>query len=312
MSRRRRLRLVRSLSMAILLALIGFFVSSHLSAPAARPRHVASRGHDSSGRKAAFTPAAQKVDSGAEDLFTVPAVATYLSGQTDNITAAVYNDLTGTTSLYHPGVADDTASIVKVDILATLLSEAQAQDLPLTPDEQELSQDMIEESDDDDAQALWDSEGGATAVGHFDDAAGLTQTTPDAAGYWGLTTTTAADQVQLLKKVAYPNPLLTDSSRNYELDLMTHVDPDQAWGVSSGVEAGATVAIKNGWLPLDSGGWEMNSIGFIDGGGRNYLVAVLTDGNANEAQGIDAIEGLSDLIWKELAPSRTGKHSIHA
>jgi Beta-lactamase enzyme family len=298
--------------MAILLALVGFFVSSQLSTPAARPRHDASGGH-SSGRKAVVTPAAQKVDSGTEDLFTVPAVATYLDGQTDNITAAVYNDLTGTTSLYHPGVADDTASIIKVDILATLLSEAQAQDLALTPEEQELSQEMIEESDDDDAQDLWDSEGGATAVGHFDAAAGLTQTTPDAAGYWGLTTTTAADQVQLLKKVAYPNPLLTDSSRSYELDLMTHVDPDQAWGVSSGVATGATVAIKNGWLPLDSGGWEMNSIGFINGDGRNYLVAVLTDGNANEAQGIDAIEGLSDLIWKQLAPpSRTEKHSTHA
>jgi hypothetical protein len=164
---------------------------------------------------------------------------------------------------------------------------------------------MIEESDDDDAQDLWDAEGGATAVGRFDDAAGLTRTVPDAAGYWGLTTTTAADQVQLLKKVAYPNALLTDTSRRYELDLMTHVDPDQAWGVSSGVATRATVALKNGWLPLDSGGWEMNSIGFIDGDGRNYLVAVLTDENANEAQGIDAIEGLSDLIWKELAPSRT-------
>ena len=130
-------------------------------------------------------------------------------------------------------------------------------------------------------------------------------TTPNEAGYWGLTTTTAADQVQLLKKVAYPNSLLTDASRNYELGLMTNVDPDQAWGVSSGVGAGATIAIKNGWLPLDSGGWQINSIGYIHGDGRDYLVAVLTDGQATEADGIDAIEGLSDLIWKALAPSGT-------
>ena len=194
---------------------------------------------------------------------------------------------------------------MKVDILATLLTQAQAQNQPLSAEQQYLSQEMIEESDDDDAQDLWDAEGGATAVSAFDAQAGLTQTTPDAAGYWGLSTTTAADQVQLLKKVAYPNSLLTDASRNYELDLMTNVDPDQAWGVSSGVGAGATIAIKNGWLPLDSGGWQINSIGYIHGDGRDYLVAVLTDGQATEADGIDAIEGLSDLIWKALAPTAT-------
>lgn len=87
---------------------------------------------------------------------------------------------------------------------------------------------------------------------------------------------------------------------------MTNVDPDQASGVSSGVGAGATIAIKNGWLPLDSGGRQVNSIGAIHGDGRDDVVAVLTDGQATEADGIDAIEGLSDLIWKELAPSGTG------
>ncbi len=85
---------------------------------------------------------------------------------------------------------------------------------------------------------------------------------------------------------------------------MTHVDPDQAWGVSAGVASNATVAIKNGWLPLDPGDWQINSMGWIDGDGRDYIVAVLSDGNATEADGIDSIETLSALIWKELAPVR--------
>jgi hypothetical protein len=238
-------------------------------------------------------------------VFAQPAVAGYLSDKSDDLTAAVYDEATGHTSLYRPGVAEDTASIMKVDILATLLAQAQGQGRALTSDEQELSLEMIEESDDDDAQDLWDEEGGAAAVRMFDTDAGLTETTPDEAGYWGLSTTTAADQVQLLKEVAYPNTVLDSSSRRYELDLMTHVDPDQAWGVSSGVDAGATVAIKNGWLPLDSGGWQINSIGYIDGDGRNYLIAALSNGNSTEAQGIATIEGLSQLIWKELAPTRT-------
>jgi hypothetical protein len=161
---------------------------------------------------------------------------------------------------------------------------------------------MIEESDNDDAQDLWDGEGGATAVGAFDNTAGLTQTDPDGPGYWGLSTTTAADQVQLLRTVAFPNGILTPASQAYELNLMEHVDSAQSWGVSAGVVAGSTVALKNGWLPLDSGGWQVNSIGYIDGDGRDYVIAVLTDDDT-ESDGINFIQGLSGLIWQELAPT---------
>lgn len=238
----------------------------------------------------------------AENLFSLPLAASYLAHANDGLTAAVYDAATGYTSVYRAGVAEDTASIMKVDILATLLAQAQASDTPLSPDQQELAEDMIEESNNDDAQDLWDAEGGAAAVASFNAEAGLTQTTPDAAGYWGLSTTTAADQVQLLKKIAYPNTLLTDASRDYALDLMTNVDPSQAWGVSAGVAGGVTVAIKNGWLPLDAGGWQVNSIGSIDGDGRDYLIAVLTNANSTEQQGIDTIEGLSRIVWKELGP----------
>jgi hypothetical protein len=246
--------------------------------------------------------ATQHVVPGRRDLFTGPTVATYLTDSAENVTAAVYDEVTGHTSLYRPGVAQETASIMKVDILATLLAEHQADGQPLTVLEQGLGGDMIEQSDNDDAQALWDAEGGATAVSRFDAAAGLTQTDPDVAGYWGLSTTTAADQVQLVRQVAYPNDILAPASRSFELNLMAHVQPDQAWGVTAGVAANATVALKNGWDSLDSGGWQVNSIGWVDGDGRDYVIAVLTDG-ATESGGIDAIQGLSQLIWQELAPT---------
>jgi hypothetical protein len=246
--------------------------------------------------------ATQHESPGSGDLFDIPAVAAYLSATTEDVTAAVFDDSTGVTSLYRPGIAQDTASIMKVDILGTLLAQGQADGQPLSPADAPLAVDMIEQSDDDDAQSLWDSEGGATAVAAFDAKAGLTQTDPDAAGYWGLSTTTAADQVQLLRAVAYPNAVLTPASQAYELGLMEHVDADQSWGVSAGVTAGATVALKNGWLPLDAGGWQVNSIGYVDGLGRNYVIAVLTDDDT-EANGIAFIQGLSALIWQALAPS---------
>jgi hypothetical protein len=53
------------------------------------------------------------------------------------------------------------------------------------------------------------------------------------------------------------------------------------------------------------GTWQINSIGWVDGAGRDYLVAVLTDENPDEQYGIDTINTLSGYIWNAMAPSGT-------
>ena len=66
---------------------------------------------------------------------------------------------------------------------------------------------------------------------------------------------------------------------------MENVTPDQRWGVSGGVPAGVTVALKNGWLPLDDANtdWQVNSVGWVSGDGRDYLIAVLQHGQPDRA-----------------------------
>jgi len=161
---------------------------------------------------------------------------------------------------------------------------------------------MIEESDNDDATDLWDEVGGSQAVARFDAFAGLTDTTPNAAGYWGETTTRALDQVRLLEHLVLPNSLLDDAARGYELGLMENVVPYERWGVSAGVPAGVTVALKNGWVPIVDGNWQINSIGYVDGQGRAHIIAVLTNENLTEGYGIATIEGISRIVWSRLAP----------
>jgi beta-lactamase class A len=80
------------------------------------------------------------------------------------------------------------------------------------------------------------------------------------------------------------------------------VTPQQRWGVSGGVPSGVTVALKNGWLPLDSADddWQINSVGWVDGAGRNYLIAVLSTGNRTEQAGINRIDKLSATVWRSL------------
>ncbi|MGD0344682.1 MAG: serine hydrolase [Acidimicrobiales bacterium] len=229
----------------------------------------------------------------------------YLRGRHGDITAALYDLVNHRLYLYRPGITEQTASIVKVDILATLLHEEQATSTPLDADDESLATGMIEESDNDDATDLWNEVGGPSAIARFDSLAGLTDTAPNTEGYWGETMTTALDQIRLLEHVVLPNGLLDAASRAYEVGLMENVIPYDRWGVCAGPPAGVTVALKNGWVPIVGGNWQINSIGYVNGKGRSYLVSVLTNENPTEGYGIATIEGMSRVIWARLArPSK--------
>jgi len=229
----------------------------------------------------------------------IAAIASYVAGRDDNVTVAVEDLTTGQIYQFRPGVVENTASTLKVDILATLLVEAQAAGRSLTPEEQSLAVPMIEESLDSAADALWTRLGPA-AVGAFEREAGMFSTAPAADGVWGTTTTTALDRLAMIRTLVEPNSLLTDASRAYVLDLMENITPSQDWGATGGVPAGVTVALKNGFAVIN--GWQINTTGWVNGAGRNYLIAVLTNGNASEQYGIDTVSAVSSLVWNALGP----------
>ncbi len=235
------------------------------------------------------------------DPFTSAAMTSFLANRQGLVTAAVYNVKTGQTYILHPGVTEQTASIVKVDILATLLWQSEQSSQPLGEEEAEEATGMIEQSDNDDATDLWNDDGGAPGVAHFDSVIGLADTTPNY--HWGETTTTALDQLHLVRLVVFPNQFLDPASRSYELGLMEKVVGWEDWGVSSGPPTTSTVALKNGWVPLTSyTDWQVNSIGYVSGSGRQYVLAVLTAHDQSESYGISTIDGVSKIVWSGLAP----------
>ena len=243
------------------------------------------------------------------DPLAVPA-ARYASGRTGSVLAAVYDVQTGQSWSLGTGAPQAEASVVKLDILETLLAGRDGAGLGQA--DQELARAMIEDSDNDAATSLWDEAGGAAGLSAYNGRAGLSSTSPSpcvsCAGFawpgWGLTSTQPGDQLALLKQLVVPGPrpLLSDTERSYALSLMEHVTPGQRWGVSAGIPSGVTVALKNGWLPLSPSGadWQVNSIGWVSGDGRDYLVAVLTTGSPTEQYGIDTINSLSSVIWTAM------------
>ena len=198
---------------------------------------------------------------------------------------------------------------MKVDILEAVLARSGGHGL--SAPQQALAQSMIEISDNDAATDLWDAAGGPSGLGSFNASAGLTDTTPSSCVQcpsfpwpgWGLTRTTPSDQITLLRLLVQPNAILTQTERQYALSLMENVTSSEQWGITAGVPPGVTVALKNGWLPLNATDtdWQVNSMGWVSGAGRDYLLVVLTTGDPTEQYGIDTIEDLSGMVWATLS-----------
>ncbi|MER6954598.1 serine hydrolase [Streptomyces sp. NPDC000618] len=189
--------------------------------------------------------------------------------------------------------AFDTASIVKVDILATLLLQAQQADRRLTAAEKSYATAMIENSDNVSASELWRIIGKAEGLDAANEVFGLTGTEGGDDMLWGLTQTTAADQLRLLQQVFGDDSKLSEASQSYLQGLMRQIAADQHWGVSAAAD-GSSWALKNGWLARSTTAlWDVNSIGRVTVDGRDYLVAVLSNGNATQATGISLVESVA-------------------
>lgn len=217
----------------------------------------------------------------------------------DTYAVSVYDGVTGITCQLNAGDDFDSASVVKATILAALLRWHQQTGRPLSDDEEELATEMITESDNGAATALW-NEVGPDRIQDFLDAAGMTQTKLGGDGYWGLTQITAHDELTLLRLLTTGNPVLDRSSRDFELGLMAQVIASQRWGVPAGTPGGVTWHVKNGWLP-DSSGWHVNSIGAFTGDGRDYVLAVLSDGNPSMGYGVATVEAVARVVHRDLA-----------
>jgi beta-lactamase class A len=208
-----------------------------------------------------------------------------LRHQTGSIAVGVFDRTTGAMATFRGGLHFHTASIVKADILATLLLQSQHSGAPLSGSDQALATQMIEASNDAAASSLWNAAGTTDGVAAANVTLGLRRTTPGEGGYWGLTSTTVRDQLTLLRDLTTAKSPLNSQSQAYELGLMRDVDAGQRWGVSAAASPGTTFAIKNGWLP-DPQLWVINSIGVLDHGGQRLLMAVLSDHQPSEAAGI--------------------------
>jgi len=129
---------------------------------------------------------------------------------------------------------------------------------------------MITQSDNGAADRLFKLIGKNEAVESIASRYGMIDTTTG--GAWGTILTNSNDQALLLDQVVGTvESSLPEPQRVILRDLMTRVNPEQAWGAGSsdGIPDLWTVAVKNGWYLSVAGDrppvglWRINTLGYV-------------------------------------------------
>ncbi|MEU6660852.1 serine hydrolase [Streptomyces sp. NPDC046821] len=225
-----------------------------------------------------------------------------LASRSGTVAVGLRDRTTNTTCTLRATSSYDSASVVKVTVLATLLWDAKKTNRYLTTREANLATAMITKSDNNATTSLW-KQLGVTKVKGFLAAAGMTRTVPGSGGYWGLTQINVTDEQRLLSLVTAKNTVLSDNSRAYILKLMGKVISSQRWGTPAGAPSTVSVHVKNGWLERSTHGWRVHSIGAFQGAGHDYTISVLTHGNSTMTYGVNTIQAVAKVIHRDLIPA---------
>jgi hypothetical protein len=196
-----------------------------------------------------------------------------------------------------------TASTIKLAMTVDLFLRDRAGSISLTSSDRSLIQRMLHSSDDNAADTLWFKYAGSDHMTFNDDFRqyGLTSLSPKRGythyfPYWGFQKCTPNDLDRLVNYVLTKLPAET---RDYIVDQLMHVDPDQQWGVW-GAGPAARPGNKDGWSEEDTG-WVMNSVGWV-GPGQRYTLAVM---NSLNRQGVYADgQATDDEVAKLLFTGR--------
>ena len=227
------------------------------------------------------------------------AMKKYAAGKPE-FSVAVLDHKTGEVYSYRGDEKYETASVVKVQVLACLLLKAQDAGRQLTGTEKSQADKMIRYSDNAATTALFGRIGRYNGLSGCNKRLGLTQTKVSSS--WGLTRTTVKDQVKLLTELADEKSELDEESRQFAEKLMSTVATDQDWGVTAVADTGEEATVKNGWLQrsTESNLWIINTVGRVTDDDTDVSIAVLSHTNKTMPGGISLVEKVAELTRTHL------------
>ena len=205
-----------------------------------------------------------------------PELASYVArqgSQGSTMGVAIYDLTRNRSYVYNETTTFTLASSAKVYILCAYLDWLERQHRAPSGTEWSEMTRMIEESDNNAAQWLYNRIGQATGQARYLTSIGITDYL--GRGYdWGWAQLSPADMVRILT-LLQNGQILSATDREFALSLLGHVELGR-WGVGDTAPRDARVYMKDGWVTGPDGRWAQNSSGIVVVGGETYVISIYT------------------------------------
>jgi hypothetical protein len=201
---------------------------------------------------------------------------------------------------YRPDHDEWSASVVKAMLMVAYLNERSIRNRDLNARDRQLLTPMITESNNDDAQIVFDTvgQGALQALAHR---VGMTHfaTSP----IWGETEVTAADQTRFFLHI---DSLIPARHRAYAMSLLAGIVPSQRWGIGEVAPKGWKLYFKGGWGY--GTGLVDHQVALLVRGCARVSIAVLTMHDGSHAYGKDTLKGIFRRLLRGLPTGRGKRH----
>ncbi|HEY7849253.1 MAG TPA: serine hydrolase, partial [Ktedonobacterales bacterium] len=227
-----------------------------------------------------------------------PSLASYLSSQGGPVGAVAYDITRNVMYTYQPDQTFIMASSAKVPLMVSYLTMIESQGRGPNAYELSVLTAMIEHSDNNAAQVIYDTLGDDAGQQNYMRSWGITDYSPNPNG-WGWGMWSPGDMAHLLA-LLQSGKVLNSADRALAVHLMQSVESDQRFGVGDTAPANASVAMKDGWVPGPDGAWAVNTSGIVTVGGETYIVTVYTGEQGSYSSGVSIVNHACGAIGQAL------------
>jgi hypothetical protein len=196
-----------------------------------------------------------------------------------------------------------TASVAKLFIADDLLLHESEGKSPLSADDRQALDIMLQSSDDGAAERFWGQGGGATIITEVAARYGLSSTTPPSDGRWWNTMSSVTDLIRYYEMLLDGSGGLPADDAKVIVNDLAQSTPNgldgypQRFGIPDGLYA-EPVAVKQGWMCCIGSDWMHLSTGVI-GADRRYIMVVQSLQTADDATARDTITRAVKTIFPE-------------
>jgi hypothetical protein len=219
----------------------------------------------------------------------VAAAERFAHGRAGRVSFAVVDEA-GRLRGDHLDRVHNSASVVKVMLMAALLREPDVRHDALTATEKHLLGPMIRRSDNQAASTIY-ARVGEGALHHLARDAGMRHFSTQP--LWGLTTITAAGQARFLYRL---ERFIPRRHRGYAMHLLTQIVAAQRWGIPPVAPRGWKLHFKGGWSGAPS--WRVNQVMLLRDPPRRFSLAILTREQPSLGYGTRTIEGVARRLLR--------------